>query len=119
MTDKAARVEKLSAKLAIARKNTENTVRLIAYHKKMLKIYRKKEAELEEKLEREQFADLYKAVRDKGFDISVLNAAIENGDFSAETTPILPKDMEAAAQKPGDAPATAAFHENKSQEDKH
>ena len=38
MTEKAARVEKLSAKLASAKKNTENTVRLIAYHKKMLKI---------------------------------------------------------------------------------
>ncbi len=117
MTDKAARVEKLSAKLAVARKNTENTERLIAYHKKMLKIYRKKEAELEEKLEREKFADLYKAVRDKGFDISALNAAIEKGEFSAETTPISPKDME--AEKPVNDIAAAAVHDNKSQEDKH
>lgn len=116
MTEKAARVEKLSAKLASAKKNTENTVRLIAYHKKMLKIYRRKEAELQEKLEREKFADLYKAVRDKGCDISALNAAIKNGDFSAETTP---KEMDTETEKPTDVYAAAAVHENKSQEDKH
>ncbi len=116
MTEKAARVEKLSAKLASAKKNTENTVRLIAYHKKMLKIYRRKEAELQEKLEREKFADLYKAVRDKGCDISALNAAIKNGDFSAKTTP---KEMDTETEKPTDVSAAAAVHENKSQEDKH
>jgi hypothetical protein len=82
----------------------------------MLKIYRRKEAELQEKLEREKFADLYKAVRDKGCDISALNAAIENGDFSAETTP---KEMDTETEKPTDVSSAAAVHENKSQEDKH
>jgi hypothetical protein len=81
MTDK---VEKLSAKLAKNRKNIEDAKRLIAYHKKMLKIYIRKESELVEKLEREQLDNLYKTVRDKGCDISAINEAIKSGEFSAE-----------------------------------
>lgn len=81
MTNKG---EQLSAKLEKVRKNIEDTRRLIAYHKKMLKIYLRKEAELSEKLEKEQFNDLYKAVRENGCDIAAINDAIKSGEFSAE-----------------------------------
>ena len=63
MTDKG---EKLSAKLEKVRKNIEDTRRLIAYHKKMLKIYLRKESEIADKLEKEQLNDLFKTVKDKG-----------------------------------------------------
>ncbi len=74
MTDKG---EKLSAKLEKVRKNIEDTRRLIAYHKKMLKIYLRKESEIADKLEKEQLNDLFKTVKDKGCDIN-------NGEFRAE-----------------------------------
>ena len=79
------RGEKLSDKLAKVRKNIEDTKRLVAYHKKMLKIYIRKEVEIKDKLEKEQFNDLYKAVRDNGCDIAAINTAINNGEFSAES----------------------------------
>ena len=41
MTEKG---EKLSKRLTKVRKNIEDTKRLVAYHKKMLKIYLRKEA---------------------------------------------------------------------------
>ena len=81
MTDKG---EKLSVKLEKVRKNIEDTRRLIAYHKKMLKIYIRKESEIADKLEKEQLNDLFKTVKDKGCDIEAINTAINNGEFRAE-----------------------------------
>ena len=81
MTDKG---EKLTAKLEKVRKNIEDTRRLIAYHKKMLKIYLRKESEIADKLEKEQLNDLFKTVKDKGCDIEAINTAINNGEFRAE-----------------------------------
>ena len=81
MTDKG---EKLSAKLEKVRKNIEDTRRLIAYHKKMLKIYLRKESDIADKLEKEQLNDLFKTVKDKGCDIEAINTAINNGEFRAE-----------------------------------
>ena len=81
MTDKG---EKLSAKLEKVRKNIEDTRRLIAHHKKMLKIYLRKESEIADKLEKEQLNDLFKTVKDKGCDIEAINTAINNGEFRAE-----------------------------------
>ena len=63
------RKEKLTARLGKVRKNIEDTKRLIAYHKKMLKIYQRKETELCDRLEKEQLSDLFKTVKDKGCDI--------------------------------------------------
>ena len=79
------RQEKLSARLAKVRKNIEDSRRLIAYHKKMLKIYKRKEKELSDRLEKEQLNDLFKTVKDKGCDIEAINFAINNGEFTAET----------------------------------
>ena len=79
MTEKQ---EKLSEKLSKIRKNIEDTKRLIAYHKKMLKIYIRKESEISDKLEKEQLNDLFKIVKDKGCDIEAINTAINNGEFS-------------------------------------
>ena len=81
MTDKT---EKLSAKLAAVRKNAEDARRLIAYHRKMLKTYLRKETELTERLEKAQLNDLFKAVKDKGCDISAINDAINKGEFGKE-----------------------------------
>ena len=81
MTDKT---EKLSAKLAHVQKNAEDSRRLIAYHKKMLKTYLRKEKELNERLEKEQLNDLYKTVRDGGCDIAAINAAIRSGEFGGD-----------------------------------
>ena len=81
MTDKG---EKLSARLAKVRKNIENSRRLIAYHKKMLKIYKRKESELSDRLEKEQLNDLFRTVKDKGCDIEAINSAINNGEFTAD-----------------------------------
>ena len=81
MTDKT---EKLSAKLAHVQKNAEDSRRLIAYHKKMLKTYLRKEKELNERLEKEQLNDLYKTVRDGGCDIAAINAAIKSGEFGGD-----------------------------------
>ena len=78
MTEKG---EKLSAKLEKVRKNIEDTRRLIAYHKKMLKIYIRKEAELTDKLEKEKLNDLFRTVKDKGCDIEAINTAINNGEY--------------------------------------
>ncbi len=89
MTEKTS---KLTAKLERVRKNINDSKRLIAYHKKMLKIYLRKEAEINEKLEREQFADLYKTVRDNGCDILAINAAIKNGEFTSESEDISADD---------------------------
>lgn len=82
MTDKG---EKLSARLEKVRRNIENSRRLIAYHKKMLKIYKRKESELSDRLEKEQLNDLFRTVKDKGCDIEAINSAINNGEFTAET----------------------------------
>ena len=80
------RKEKLTARLDKVRKNIEDTKRLIDYHKKMLKIYQRKETELCDRLEKEQLSDLFKTVKDKGCDIEAINTAINNGEFSAENT---------------------------------
>ena len=80
------RKEKLAARLDKVCKNIEDTKRLIAYHKKMLKIYQRKETELCDRLEKEQLSDLFKTVKDKGCDIEAINTAINNGEFSAENT---------------------------------
>ena len=80
------RKEKLTARLDKVRKNIEDTKRLIDYHKKMLKIYQRKETELCDRLEKEQLSDLFKTVKDKGCDIEAINTAINNGEFSAEKT---------------------------------
>ena len=108
MTDKG---EKLSERLTKVHKNIEDTRRLIAYHKKMLKIFLRKEAEISDKLEKEQLNDLFRTVKDKGCDISAINAAIEKGEFSAEPSP---KDKETANGKSADAPTTADFYDSKS-----
>lgn len=81
MTEKA---EKLSAKLAHVHKNAEESRRLIAFHKKMLKTYLRKEKELTERLEKEQLNALFRTVRDGGCDIASINAAIKNGEFGGE-----------------------------------
>ena len=78
------RGEKLSERLVKVRRNIEDTKRLVAYHKKMLKIYLRKEAEIKDRLEKEQLGVLFKTVKDKGCDIEALNTAINNGEFSAE-----------------------------------
>ena len=82
MTEKG---EKLSERLVKVRRNIEDTKRLVAYHKKMLKIYHRKEAEIKDRLEKEQLGVLFKTVKDKGCDIEALNTAINNGEFSAES----------------------------------
>lgn len=114
MTNKG---EQLSAKLEKVQKNIEDTRRLIAYHKKMLKIYIRKEAELSEKLEKERFNDLYKAVRENGCDIAAINDAIKSGEFSAENE----ADGEKAASLPKNSENSGhnndSFHE-KDKEDK-
>ena len=79
------RQDKLSARLAKVRKNIEDSRRLIAYHKKMLKIYKRKEKELSDRLEKEQLGVLFRTVKDKGCDIEAINSAINNGEFTAET----------------------------------
>lgn len=81
MTDKS---ERLSERLVKVRENIEDSKRLIAYHKKMLKTYKRKDRELSDKLEREKFNALYKTVREGGCDISAIKEAIKNGEFSAE-----------------------------------
>ena len=81
MTEKG---EKLSERIVKVRRNIEDTKRLVAYHKKMLKIYHRKEAEIKDRLEKEQLGVLFKTVKDKGCDIEALNTAINNGEFSAE-----------------------------------
>ena len=78
------RQEKLSARLAKVRKNIEDSRRLIAYHKKMLKIYKRKEKELSDRLEKEQLGVLFRTVKDKGCDIEAISSAINNGEFTAE-----------------------------------
>lgn len=78
------RGEKLSERLVKVQRNIEDTKRLVAYHKKMLKIYLRKEAEIKDRLEKEQLGVLFKTVKDKGCDIEALNTAINNGEFSAE-----------------------------------
>ena len=60
------RSEKLAEKLAQTQKNAEDARRLIAYHRKMLKAYTRKAKELSQRLEKEQFSVLYKAVREGG-----------------------------------------------------
>ena len=94
MTDKG---EKLSAKLEKVRKNIEDTRRLIAYHKKMLKIYLRKESEIADKLEKEQLNDLFKTVKDKGCDIEAINTAINNGEFRTENGAVETEENETAA----------------------
>ena len=89
------KTEKLSAKLANVRKNAEDSRRLIAYHKKMLKIYKRKAKELSERLEKEQLNDLYKTMRDGGCDLAALNEAIRSGEFSPEPV----KENMAATEK--------------------
>ena len=106
------RGEKLSDKLAKVRKNIEDTKRLVAYHKKMLKIYIRKEAEIKDKLEKEQFNDLYKAVRDNGCDIAAINTAINNGEFSAES-----EAAEAASEDNGNGKAYNAETRNDKREE--
>ena len=98
MTDKT---EKLSAKLAAVRKNAEDARRLIAYHRKMLKTYLRKETELTERLEKSQLNDLFKAVKDKGCDISALNDAINKGEFGRDITedPELAEDISSAGER--------------------
>lgn len=54
----------------------------------MLKIYKRKEADITKKLQREQLDDLFKTVKENGCDIKELNEAIRNGEFSAETDKI-------------------------------
>lgn len=76
--------DKLSDKLTSVQKNIDKTKRLIEYHKKMLRIYQRKEAELMEKLERAEFDALYKEARNNGCDIKALDKAIRNGDFSTD-----------------------------------
>lgn len=93
------RQEKLSVRLTNVRKNIENSRRLIAYHKKMLKTYKRKARELSEKLEREKFNALYKTVRDGGCDISAINEAIKNGEFSAEDDTADSESTASAEQK--------------------
>lgn len=83
MTD---RVEKLIIRLTRVRKNIEDTRRLISYHKKMLKTYKRKEKELSERIERAQLDNLFKAVKDGGCDISEINKAIQNGEFGGDTS---------------------------------
>ena len=77
--------DKLSGKLTSVKKNIDKTKRLIEYHKKMLRIYQRKESELREKLERAEFDALYKEARNSGCDIKALDKAIRNGDFSTDT----------------------------------
>ena len=98
MTDKT---EKLSAKLAAVRKNAEDARRLIAYHRKMLKTYLRKETELTERLEKAQLNDLFKAVKDKGCDISAINDAINKGEFGKENIdePEFAEDNPPAAER--------------------
>ena len=79
------RSEKLAEKLAQAQKNAEDARRLIAYHRKMLKAYTRKAKELSQRLEKDQFSVLYKAMREGGCDIEAINAAIKNGEFSGES----------------------------------
>ena len=111
MTEKG---EKLSERLVKVRRNIEDTKRLIAYHKKMLKIYLRKEAEIKDKLEKEQFNDLYKAVRDNGCDIAAINNAITNGEFSAESDA-----SEAASEDNGNGKAyNAEIRNDKREENK-
>lgn len=83
MTD---REEKLSAKLTRVQKNIEDTRRHISYHRKMLKIYKRKEKDLLERIEKAQLSDLFKAVKDGGCDISEINRAIQNGNFGGDTS---------------------------------
>ena len=51
----------------------------------MLKAYTRKAKELSQRLEKEQFNDLYKAMREGGCDIDAINAAIRNGDFGGNS----------------------------------
>lgn len=83
MTD---REEKLITRLTRVRKNIEDTRRLIAYHKKMLKTYKRKEKELSERIEKAQLDDLFKAVKGGGCNISEINKAIQNGEFGGDTS---------------------------------
>ena len=115
MTEKG---EKLSEKLAKVRKNIEDTKRLVAYHKKMLKIYLRKEVELMDRLEKEQLNDLFRTVKEKGCDIAAINEAVNNGEFSAmamekETVNYDDKEKSVGAQN-----NNTDFH-NKNGEDKH
>ncbi len=80
------KTEKLSVKLANVQKNAEDSRRLIAYHKKMLKTYLRKEKALNERLKKEQLSDLYKTVREGGCDIEAINEAIKNGEFGRDIT---------------------------------
>ena len=50
----------------------------------MLKIYKRKESELSDRLEKEQLNDLFRTVKDKGCDIEAINSAINNGEFTAD-----------------------------------
>lgn len=113
MTDKG---EKLSAKLERVRKSIDDSRRYIAYHKKMLRIYLRKEAEITEKLEKEQLNDLFRTVKEKGCDIAAINEAVNNGEFSAaekETVNSDDKEKSVGAQN-----NNADFH-NKNREEKH
>ena len=83
------RKEKLTARLDKVRKNIEDTKRLIDYHKKMLKIYQRKETELCDRLEKEQLSDLFKTVKDKGCDIEAINTAINNGKISSSFNEVI------------------------------
>lgn len=96
MTD---REEKLMARLSKVRKNIEDSRRLIAYHKKMLKTYKRKEKELSERIEKAQLDDLFKAVKDGNCDISEINKAIQNGEFVgiAETAIVSDENKAATA----------------------
>ncbi|MBP1534818.1 MAG: hypothetical protein IK999_11955 [Ruminococcus sp.] len=113
MTEKG---EKLSKRLTKVRKNIEDTKRLVAYHKKMLKIYLRKEAELMDKIEKEQLNDLFRTVKEKGCDIAAINEAVNNGEFSAAEEEIVNsdvKDTSVCVQN-----SNSDFH-TKNREDKH
>jgi hypothetical protein len=98
------KTEKLSVKLANVQKNAEDSRRLIAYHKKMLKTYLRKEKALNERLKKEQLSDLYKTVRDGGCDIEAINAAIKNGEFGRD----IPKEDKMS--EPDEMAETASEH---------
>lgn len=63
------------------RKNITKTKRLIEYHKKMLKSFESKSAELERKIEKEKMASLCAIINKGGYDIDLIRSAVENGDF--------------------------------------
>ncbi len=75
------REQKYVRELENCQKHIAKTKRLIEYHKKMLKSFENKEAELKRKIEKEKMTSLCEIINKGGYDIDLIRKAVKNGDF--------------------------------------